>query len=110
MLDRHDAGQPTRVALRLLDVRRDALVLLLGLDNRQRLEPDEEDVVGDAVAVVLAVRRDLGDRAVLALFRPRALRPAQRLAVDLPARCAELRIDEYTGVGLVELRGLGRRG
>jgi hypothetical protein len=99
-------AETARVALRLLERRRNLLGLLLGLDHGVWLEPDEQHVVSDAVAVRLGPRRDLGDRAVLALLGSRAAGPAQGLAVDLPAGVAELRVDQHSGLALVELGGL----
>ncbi len=47
---------------------------------------------------------------MLSFLWARSLRPSKRLAVDFPSGSAELRVDEYAGLGLVELSSLGRGG
>lgn len=99
--------------LGLLERRGDLRRLLLGLDDATGGGPDEQDVVGDAGAIVLGPGGHLGDRAVLALLGAGAGGPAQRERVDLPAGVAQLGVDEHPGLVLVEvgrLRGGGGSG
>ena len=71
----------------------------LGLHRRQGREPGEEHIIRRATA-----RGPLGDGQVAMLVGASPQAVAQPLAVSLPARLAQLRINQLAGGGLVQVQ------
>jgi hypothetical protein len=98
-------GVAAAVALGLLEGGGDVLGLALGLDDSDRLEAAEQDVVGGA-----GRSGPFGDGEVFSLLRADAFAVGELDAVDLPTGQAELGVDEAAGGRFVEVEGVGGAG
>ena len=96
-------GKTATVALGLLQRAGDIGVLAFDFNRSHRREADEEDVVSRA-----ARGRLLGDRQVLPLLGACTISISDCRGVSLPTRLTELLVDEFPGLGLIEMnRGSG---